>query len=220
MASLDKASVRDEVSRLKADFEQLRSEGKITSEILVLMSSMFMIIELILSIFMEKTTKKDDKNSSIPPSQTDKDESSLTQPGSNGKGKNENDALAKNTRINEEVKLSKVTVCDVCAEDLSNIPCIHIERRTKIDIVFEKVVLHVDAEVKQCPVCNTTVKGLFPGDMHGSLQYGDGLKAFIVNLLVCQMVALNRVQKLIKSMIGVSISEATMLLLYFVSIRH
>jgi hypothetical protein len=47
--------------------------------------------------------------------------------------------------------------------------------------------------------------------MHGPLQYGDGLKAFVINLLVCQMVALNRVQKLVKSMIGEVISEATLL---------
>ena len=47
--------------------------------------------------------------------------------------------------------------------------CFH-ERRTKIDIVFEKVVEHVDAEVKQCPVCDATVKGRFPADMHGPLQ--------------------------------------------------
>ena len=76
------------------------------------------------------------------------------------------------------------------------------ERRTKIDIVFEKVVEHVDAEIKQCPTCKTTVKGKFPADRHGPLQYGDGLKAFVVNLLVCQMVALNRVQKLVNAMIG------------------
>jgi transposase-like protein len=47
--------------------------------------------------------------------------------------------------------------------------------------------------------------------MHGPLQYGDGLKAFVVNLLVCQMVAVNRVQKLINSMIGVVISETSLL---------
>ena len=67
------------------------------------MISMFMIVELILSIFLEKTTKKDNKNSSIPSSQTEKDESSLGHQGSNGKGKNENDALAKNTRVYEQV---------------------------------------------------------------------------------------------------------------------
>ena len=51
--------------------------------------------------------------------------------------------------------------------------------------------------------------------MHGPLQYGDGLKAFVINLLVCQMVALNRVQKLVKSMIGEVISEATLLKFVF-----
>ena len=211
MASLDKTSVRTEVSRLKTDFENLCAEGKITSESKALMLSMFMIVELILSIFLEKTTKKDNKNSSIPSSQTEKDESSLGHQGSNGKGKNENDNLAKNTRVRENVSISTVSFCDICAEDLTDVPCTHHERRTKIDIVFEKVVEHVDAEVKQCPACEATVKGKFPADMHGPLQYGDGLKAFVINLLVCQMVALNRVQKLVKSMIGEIISEATLL---------
>jgi len=211
MASLDKTSVRAEVSRLKTDFENLCAEGKITSESKALMLSMFMIVELILSIFLEKTTKKDNKNSSIPSSQTEKDESSLGHQGNNGKGKNENDTRAKNTRVRENVSISTVSFCDICAEDLTDVPCTHHERRTKIDIVFEKVVEHVDAEVKQCPACEATVKGKFPADMHGPLQYGDGLKAFVINLLVCQMVALNRVQKLVKSMIGDVISEATLL---------
>jgi len=211
MASLDKTSVRTEVSRLKTDFEQLCAEGKITSESKALMMSMFMIVELILSIFLEKTTKKDNKNSSIPSSQTGKEESSLSHQGSNGKGKKENDTLAKNTRVHEQVTVSTVSFCDVCAEDLTDIPCTHHERRTKIDIIFEKVVEHVDAEVKQCPTCKTTVKGKFPAAMQGPLQYGDGLKAFVVNLLVCQMVSLNRVQKLVNAMIGEIIAESTLL---------
>ncbi len=77
MAQVDKATVRNEVSRIKADFEQLCANGKITAEIKFLMNSMFMIMELMLSIFLEKKTKKDNKNSSIPSSQTDKDESAL-----------------------------------------------------------------------------------------------------------------------------------------------
>ena len=211
MASLDKTSVRAEVSRLKADFDALCAEGKINSETKTLMMSMFMIVELILSIFLERITKKDNKNSSKPSSQTEKDESSLGHPGSKGKGKNENDALAKNTRVHETVTLSEVIVCDICAEDLAGAPCLHVERRTKIDLIFEKVVEHVDAEIKQCPNCGSTVKGPFPADMHGPLQYGEGLKAFVVNLLICQMVALNRVQKLVNSLIGELISESTLL---------
>ena len=106
---------------------------------------------------------------------------------------------------------AKVNVCDICGEVLTDQPCAGHERRTKIDIVFEKVVEHVDAEIKQCPLCKSTVKGQFPAGMHGPLQYGNGLKAFIINLLVCQMVSLNRVQKLVKSMIGTVISEASLL---------
>ena len=211
MASLDKTSVKDEVNRLKADFDRLGSEGKVSSEIQVIMNSLFMIIELILAIFLERSTKKNGKNSSIPSSQTEKDESALSHSGSNGKGKSENKDQAKNTRVKETVTIAQVLTCDVCAQDLSDVPCIDHERRTKIDIVFEKVVDHIDAEIKRCPACHATVKGLFPSDRHGPLQYGDGLKAFVINLLVGQVVALNRVKKLVKSMIGVVIAEASLL---------
>ncbi|MCW5601419.1 type I restriction-modification system subunit M N-terminal domain-containing protein [Nitrosomonas sp.] len=84
------------------------------------------------------------------------------------------------------------------SQDLRGVPCIDHKRRTKIDIVFENVIDHVDAEIKHCPTCDATVKGVFPSDMRGSLQYGDGLEAFVINFLIGQMVALNRVQKLVK----------------------
>jgi transposase len=211
MASLDKTSVRTEVSRLKTDFEKLCAEGKITPESQAIMNSLFMLVELILAIFLERTTKKDATNSSKPSSQTEKDESALGHPGSHGKGKQENKAIAQNSRTVETLLLSKVEVCDICGEDLSGVPCAQVERRSKIDIVFEKVIEHVEAQVKQCPSCNATVKGRFPADMHGPLQYGDGLKAFAIHLLVCQMVALNRVQKLLTSMLDVVIAEASLL---------
>ena len=211
MANIDKNSVRNEINRLKDDFELLCADNKITAEVRVLMNSMFMIIELILSIFLERKTKKDNKNSSIPPSQTEKDESSVGQNTSNGKGKPEKPASVNNTRTKETVTVSHVTACHICGEDLTLVPCTHHERRTKIDIIFEKVIEHVDAEMKQCPACDTKVKGVFPADMHGPKQYGNGIKAFAINLLVCQMVALNRVQKLLKSMLGEVLSEATLL---------
>jgi len=43
------------------------------------------------------------------------------------------------------------------------------------------------------------------------LQYGNGLKAFAIHLIISQMVALNRVQKQIVAMIDVVISEASLL---------
>jgi len=211
MASIDKTSVRNEVSRLKADFDALCSQGKVAGDVKFLMNSMLMILELMLTIFLERKTKKNANNSSIPPSQTTEDDSALGLIGSKGKGKKENSALADNSTVNETVTVAPVSFCDVCGEALADVPCQHLERRTKIDIVFEKVVEHVDAQVKQCPTCDAQVKGAFPADMSGPLQYGHGLRAYVINLIICQMVAINRVQKLLKSMIGVVISEATLL---------
>lgn len=211
MASINKNSVRDELDRLKSQFEELSSEGSLTRESKILMQSMLTLLNLICAIFLEKNTAKTSDNSSKPSSQTDKDESALSQKGRNGKGKKEHAGLASNTRVAEVVTLSEVTSCPICGEDLTHTHCHGQERRTKIDIVFEKVVEHVDAEIKACASCGTEVKGDFPADMPGPLQYGNGLKAYCINLLICQMVALNRVQKSVKAMIGVVVSEATLL---------
>ena len=210
MAIADKTSVRNEVTHLKSNFDELCSKGKVTDEVKVLINSMFVIIELILSIFLEKKTRKTKNNSSLPPSQTDPDDSSLNK-GGHGKSKKENSQLAKNSKTVETTELSPVNMCNVCGENLERIPCTGTERRTKIDIMFEKVVTHIDAEIKICSNCDSEVKGVFPNDMPGSLQYGNGLKIFIINLLICQMVAMKRVQHLINSMMGRLLSEATLL---------
>lgn len=211
MANIDKKSVREEVDKVKAEFVCLCDAGKVSDEVRVLMNSMFMIMTLILSIFLERKTKKNSQNSSLPPSQTDKDDTALDPKGSHEKGKTEKHTKADNVKVTETVTLSEVHSCTVCGEDLQGTPAEEHERRTKIDIIFEKVIDHVDAEVKHCPSCNTLNKGTFPADRHGPLQYGSGIKAFIINLLVIQMVSLNRVQKLVNSMMGVVIAEATLL---------
>jgi len=211
MGRVNTQSVREEAERIKAEFQRIAANKKMDSEINMLMQSMFMLINLLIAIFLEKATKKNNKNSSKPSSQTEKDESSVTHPGTNGKGKQESDAVASNTRTIETVTVARVTRCNICGQDLTDVECEHIERRTKIDIIFETVVEHVDAEIKYCDNCDTTVKGKFPSDMPGPLQYGDGLKAYIISLLVCQMISLNRAQKLIKTLIGRVISEASLL---------
>jgi transposase len=211
MASVDKVSVREEVGRLKADFQALREKGKVSAEIQAIMNALFMIVELMLSIFLERKTRKTNHNSSIPSSQTDKDDTAIGHGGSNGKGNGGQSGQAGNTRTSQSITIAAVDVCEVCGEDLRNTPSQGHERRTKIDIVFEKVVEHTDAEIKQCPSCGTTQKGRFPADLHGPLQYGNGLKAFVINLLVSQMVALKRVQGLLQSMIGEVLSEASLL---------
>src|SRR5471030_1778919 len=118
MASVNGQSVREEAERIKAEFDRIALNKKIDNESKILFQSMLMLINLLIAIFLEKTTKKNNKNSSKPSSQTEKDESALTHTGTNGKGKQEKNATANNTRTIETVTVSKVTRCNICGEDL------------------------------------------------------------------------------------------------------
>jgi len=160
---------------------------------------------------MEKHTAKTSANSSKPSSQTSKDESAISRSGRHGKGKALDQARSSNTRTVETVQISKVSFCEHCGEDLRKVPCRGHERRTQIDIVFEKVLVHVDAEVKHCPHCRTPTRAPFPTAFSGPLQYGAGIKAYVLNLLLAQMLSLKRVQQSIHTLIGRVISEATVL---------
>ncbi len=210
MPSVNKKSLREEFEQLKKSFDDLSNEGKITPEVGCLFQAMIMLFELLIAVFMEKKTRKNSRNSSIPSSQTDKDKTSKGS-GTNGKGKEQNGELAENTRTVETTQIAEVHDCESCGEPLDDTPVTEHERRTKIDIIFEKVVSHVDAEIKVCPRCNMQNKGQFPEDMSGPMQYGPGIKGYVVNLLVTQMISLKRAQKMIQTLIGQLLSEATLL---------
>ncbi len=211
MASVNKHSLREEYQALKAQFECLCAEGKMATESRALFKAMLVLFELLMAVFMEKHTSKNSTNSGIPPSQTPKDETSTTQPGRHGKGPQQNDVRSDNIREIETSMLIEVHACEGCSADLNEVPAHVHERRTLIDIVFEKVATHLDAEIKDCPHCQTQTKGTFPEDMPGPLQYGTGIKAFVLNLLIAQMLSLKRVQQAIQTLIGQVISEATFL---------
>ena len=85
MGTVNKTSVREEIERLKQEFEQLCSAGKVSPDVRVVMNSLLVVLELVLAVFLEKKTRKNSKNSSLPPSQTPKDETATSS--SNGKGR-------------------------------------------------------------------------------------------------------------------------------------
>ncbi len=218
VASVNKQSLREEFGTLKARFEQLSADGKMTQDSRTLFQAMLMLFELLMAVFMEKRTTKDNSNSSLPSSQTENDDTT-TRAGAKGKGKSHDDHRSANTRTIETTQVLSVDQCQSCGEDLSDTPCQGHERRTLIDIIFEKVVTHVEAEIKQCPFCQAQSKGRFPADMPGPLQYGLGIKAYVLNLLIAQMLSLNRVQQSIRTLIAQVISEATVLK-YVLQLHH
>jgi transposase len=211
MPSVNRQSLREELDTLKGQFERLSATGKVGAEIGALVQALLMLLDLVMAIFMEKTTTKNSNNSGIPPSQTDKDDTTPPQTGAKGKAKKGNDERPDNIRTVETKTTTKVDTCATCGRDLGDEPCHGHERRTLIDILFEKVEHHVDAEIKECPDCHHQTKGTFPKAMAGPLQYGPGIKAFILNLLIAQMLSLKRVQQSIMALMDKAISEATIL---------
>lgn len=219
MPSINKTSLRDELDSLKRQFNDHQTSGKLSPEIQALIKGLVTLIEILFAVFMEKTTRKTSKNSSKPSSQTEKDESTPSEKGTKGKGHDQNSEVSGNTRTVETVEVLRVSCCSNCGEDLSGTACDSHERRTKIDIIFEKTADHKDAEIKTCPKCRAQTKADFPADYQGPLQYGGGVKAYMLNLLIAQMVSLGRIQKMIKTLIGVLISEAT-ILKYVIQLHH
>lgn len=208
MATIHTNSIREELDRIKQEFTAQTNAGEVSSSSSMLIKSLIMLLELMFSIFLEKSTKKNNNNSSKPSSQTGTDKTSR---GSKGKGKAQILTCADNSRtVVTDIDLP-VDSCQCCGESLEQIPCDGIENRKKIDIVFEKTVENYKAEIKTCPSCNNINKGQFPKGIYGKLQYGSGLKSFVIHLIVSQMVTLNRVQKMLASMIGSVLSEATLL---------
>ena len=194
MATVNKSSLRAEFDALKARFESLCAEGKMSADSRALFDALLMLFEVLMAVFMEKHTPKGSANSSLPASQSPNDDTARTGPGAKGKGPSYNDARCANTRTRESARVLSVDACGRCGEDLTDAACLgHDERRTLIDIVFEKVVRHADAQIKHCPRCHAEARARFPHEMPGPLQYGPGIKAYVVHLLIAQMLSLKRV---------------------------
>ena len=211
MATVNSASLRDEFDVIKTDITSMRDESKSTREADKIIAESCRLLEILIAILLEKTTKKTSKNSSIPPSQTDKDETRKSP------NKNRDTSAAENSMTGENFKtitveeISTVEVCDSCGTDLSDIEPSAREQRVLLDIEYTVKKFMVDAENKDCPEYHARTKGRFPENMPGPLQYGDGIKALVIDLLAAQMLSLRRCTELVQAITGFKLSEATCL---------
>ncbi|MBL7036965.1 hypothetical protein ISR94_04005 [Candidatus Microgenomates bacterium] len=73
-----------------------------------------------ITVFLEKTTKKNSRNSSIPSSQSDKDETS-TNTTTNGKGRRQNEEVFSQVKTNTDVKKAEVNFRTHCGESLAGV---------------------------------------------------------------------------------------------------
>ena len=220
MARINQASLRAQLDDCRARFDAIKQKGEASADTLALIDTLFLLVDIVVAVFLEKTTPKTSRNSSLPSSQDAAAGETHTagSSGSRRRGPKAQHKRCDNLRTVTTTQTSPVTACRRCGHDLSGTPCSGHEQRIEVDIVFETVERRITAEIKNCPRCHTRTRGSFPDSMQGPLQYGPGIAAYVVHLLCAQMVSLKRTATMIQAMTGRLLSEAT--LLGFVSRLH
>ena len=138
------------------------------------------VLNIIVTVLLEKKTRKNSANSGLPPSRNS---------GPNGNrnkqdhDRNKKGAQLENSRKEATSAMVSASSCAKCGSSLNNVEVTAVEERTKIDIIYEITEHTVQSEVKDCPSCCHENKDKFPDGMDGKVQYGIGIKASIINFL-------------------------------------
>ena len=129
MASVNRESLRRSFDEQKRTFERLKRDGAMTPESIALIDALMTLLELLIAVFMEKTTTKTGRNSGLPSSRAPQDETARGAPGARGRGPKENAAAAANTRVVTGREESVVEQCWSCGADLAGAACAALRRR-------------------------------------------------------------------------------------------
>ena len=207
---MSKQSLRNEIDKLQTESHKILSNKSLPKETKFFIHSMLTILTVVVTLFLEKKTRKNSSNSGLPPSQD------FGSNGNRNKERNQTNERPQaprldNVRDTESSETVTPTECSGCGTDLKGAPVVDTEERKEIDIVYERHEHTVIVESKECPDCGQENIAEFPQGMNGPLQYGIGIKAAIINFLCFQMLPLKRVQDHFTSLIGRVISPATML---------
>ncbi len=172
--------------------------GKVAEEAVIRV--LVILLDIIIVVLLKKTTHEPELRSAAV---TDGQERA----GSNGKGPKPNRQMGDNLRkiIVEET----VAACDACGADIDG--PVDRERRVLYDIVFEVA----PRRRRGMP----EVQGPGPVPRQHPVQYGIGIQALVINLLVAQMLSLRRAVALVHAISGIKLSEATCLG-YAFTMRH
>jgi transposase len=98
----------------------------------------------------------------------------------------------------------------VCGRALDAAPSVGCEKRQIVDApkVSATVTEH-QVHTIQCR-CGHIHEGTFPDGVVAPVQYGSGVKALAVYLMVKQLVPMERTQQILKDMLGIALSQGTL----------
>ena len=114
MASVNTSSIREEITHEKLQLDEQVRSGKVADYTRMLISTLLMIADMLVAIFLEESTKKGNRNSSIPSSQTEEDKS--PKPRKPKDKREEHEEPFANSRTEESVEVSPMCRCEHCGK--------------------------------------------------------------------------------------------------------
>ena len=212
MATVNKASLRTEFDALKARFESLCAAGKMPPESRALVDALLMLFELLMAVFMEKHTPKSPANSGLPPSQSPNDATARTRPGAKGKGPSlQRRALCQHPHPRAASGYSPSMHAGVVARTSPTPPAPVTSGALSSTSCSRRSCAMPTPKSSTARAATPRPVRASPHEMPGPLQYGPGVKAYVVHLLIAQMLSLKRVAQSMHALIGQLLSEATLL---------
>ena len=94
---------------------------------------------------------------------------------------------------------------DVCRMQASKV----VEKRSVVDVKVLTIRTDYHQIERDCPLTHRTLRGTFPAPITSSKQYGPSVVGFAIALITDGAVSIDRTQKLMHSMTGLSISTGT-----------
>lgn len=109
------------------------------------------------------------------------------------------------------IEIHNVVECEHCHHDLSSTPVEKVIKRQVADVPAIKVIVtehHIAS--KKCPSCKKVTAAPLAKELTQSIQYGDHIKALAIYFGNVQLLPLARTVELFKDVLGVEISEGTL----------
>jgi len=110
----------------------------------------------------------------------------------------------------DEVIEHRVTVCASCQHDLREVEACVTLRRQVVDMPAPRLLVQEHrAEQKQCPRCQHITLASFPPAVAAPIQYGPRIGGIAVYVTQQQLLPLERTCEVLRDLLGVQMSEAT-----------
>ena len=84
MARINHASLRAQLHHCRAQFEAIKQHGEASADTLALINALFMLVDIVVAVFLERTTPKTSRNSGLPSSRDGTDDGQTHTEGKSG----------------------------------------------------------------------------------------------------------------------------------------